>query len=80
MHHALGWIAVGLLLGIVTAGCGPNVSRSDLGTVVFEVPTVAGADEPYELPELPPPPPGSSPARGRMPMLMPPGPPPEGGK
>jgi hypothetical protein len=73
MRHALGWVAVGLLLGIAASGCGPDVSRSDLGTVVYEVPTVAGADEPYQLPELAPPPPGSQSGRPRMPMPMPPG-------
>jgi hypothetical protein len=41
-----------LLLG----GCGPALSKSDLGTVVFEVPKVAGAEEPYQMPQLGPPP------------------------
>ncbi len=40
-----------LLLG----GCGPALSRSDLGTVVFDLPKVAGADEPYRMPQLGPP-------------------------
>jgi hypothetical protein len=38
----------------VLGGCGPELSKSDLGTVVFEVPKVAGADKPYELPKLGP--------------------------
>jgi hypothetical protein len=71
MRHFLGWIVLGALFGITTTGCGPNVSRSDLGTIVFEVPTVAGAEEPYRLPDIPPPPPGSSVAE-RMRMLAPP--------
>ena len=41
-----------LLLG----GCGPELSKSDLGTVVFEVPKVAGVEEPYQMPQLGPPP------------------------
>jgi hypothetical protein len=54
MRHALGWIVVGMLLGTVTSGCGPEVPQSEMGTIVYEVPTVAGADEPYRLPELSP--------------------------
>ena len=37
------------------AGCGPELSKNDLGTVVFEVPKVAGADQPYQMPQLGPP-------------------------
>jgi hypothetical protein len=40
---------------IVLGGCGAELSRSDLGTVVFEVPRVAGADKPYPMPKLGPP-------------------------
>jgi hypothetical protein len=36
-------------------GCGPAWSKQDLGTVVFEVPKVAGADQPYRMPQLGPP-------------------------
>lgn len=78
MRHVLGWMVAGLLLGIATTGCGPAVPRSELGTIVYEVPTVAGAEEPYRLPDLAPPPGGSSP-RGRMPMT-PPGLPPDAPK
>lgn len=47
---------IGLLLVLLSlAGCGPALSRVDLGTVVFEVPKVAGADEPYQMPQLGPP-------------------------
>jgi hypothetical protein len=47
---------LGLLFGIaltlpVVAGCGPALSEEDLGTVVFEVPEVPGADEPYPYPD-----------------------------
>jgi hypothetical protein len=44
-----------LFLLTFLAGCGPRVSKSDLGVVVFEVPKVAGSDEPYQMPELGPP-------------------------
>jgi hypothetical protein len=36
------------------AGCESEVSSGDLGKVVFEVPKVPGAKEPYKLPELQP--------------------------
>lgn len=35
-------------------GCGPAVPPEELGTVVYEVPAVPGAEEPYPLPELKP--------------------------
>lgn len=41
-----------LLILASLAGCGTEVSKDDLGTVVFEVPKVAGADKPYEMPQL----------------------------
>jgi hypothetical protein len=43
------------LLAVILGGCGPELSKSDLGTVVFEVPKVAGADKPYAMPKLGPP-------------------------
>jgi hypothetical protein len=59
MRIHLGWIAAGIFVGAAIVGCGPSVSESDLGTIVYEVPTVAGADEPFPYPKLPPPAPGS---------------------
>jgi hypothetical protein len=59
MRIHLGWIAAGIFVGAAIVGCGPSVSESDLGTIVYEVPTVAGADEPFAYPKLPPPAPGS---------------------
>ena len=41
------------LLGL--GGCGPQLSPSDLGAVVFELPQVSGAEEPYKMPQLGPP-------------------------
>ena len=54
MRYWIGSIGLGVLLGAATVGCGPEVKQSDLGMVVFEVPTVAGSDEPYKLPEMAP--------------------------
>jgi len=34
------------------AGCEQKVPKEELGTVVFEVPAVQGADKPYEMPQL----------------------------
>lgn len=45
----LGVLAVFML---ILGGCGPELSKSDLGNVVFEVPKVAGADKPYVMPKL----------------------------
>lgn len=39
-----------LLLNAMLTGCGPSIDTRDMGTVVFEVPQVPGADQPYELP------------------------------
>lgn len=44
-----------LMLLLSLGGCGPALSKGDLGTVVFEVPKVAGSDEPYLMPQLGPP-------------------------
>jgi hypothetical protein len=37
-------------------GCGPNLSSKEYGTVVEGIPSVAGAEKPYEMPRLGPPP------------------------
>jgi hypothetical protein len=50
MQFRLSLVVLLLALG----GCGPQLSKSDLGTVVFEVPKVAGSDEPYFMPQLAP--------------------------
>ncbi len=39
-----------LLLIATLSGCGPSIDTSDLGTIVFEVPQVPGADQPFQLP------------------------------
>jgi hypothetical protein len=47
---------LGLLLILVAlSGCGPQLSKEELGSVVFEVPKLAGSDEPYKMPQLGPP-------------------------
>jgi hypothetical protein len=50
MKNRLFLVLALLLLG----GCGPAISRSELGTVEFEIPKVAGAEKPYVMPQLPP--------------------------
>jgi hypothetical protein len=44
----------GLLMAITVllGGCGPELSKGDLGQVVFELPKVAGSDKPYPMPQL----------------------------
>jgi hypothetical protein len=54
-----GWRVVGLFCMMVaavvgTTGCGPSVSREELGEVVFEVPKVAPKEE--QTPAANPPP------------------------
>jgi hypothetical protein len=53
----------GLLLGAVALltipfieGCGQNLASKDFGTVVDGIPHVEGADQPFEMPKLGPPP------------------------
>ena len=45
-------IRVAVCLAGAAGGCGPEVEREDLGTVVFEVPVVAGSETPYPIPDL----------------------------
>jgi len=40
----------------MVSGCDSGVSKEELGTAVFEVPQVPGAEEPYDMPKLGPPP------------------------
>ena len=35
---------------LCTAGCGHKPSAEELGTVVYEIPMVPGAEKPYQLP------------------------------
>jgi hypothetical protein len=50
------WLYLALLLtGLSLAGCGAELSKADLGTVVFEMPKVSGTEGPYEMPQLGPP-------------------------
>ena len=34
---------------LLFAGCGPRVSREDLGEVLKELPEMPGAEEPYDM-------------------------------
>jgi len=45
-----------LLVVPLAVGCGPAIPSEELGDVVFEVPKVPGAEEPYPLPESKAPP------------------------
>ena len=45
---------VGLFLPLLLAGCGPALSKQDLGQVEYAIPKVAGAEKPYPMPELNP--------------------------
>ena len=50
-----------LVIGIVlTPGCEQAIPPEELGQVVYEVPMVSGAEEPYPIPELRTPIEGSS--------------------
>jgi hypothetical protein len=44
-----------LAVGVLATGCGPAVSKSDLGTIVTELPKVKGSDKPFEMKQLGPP-------------------------
>jgi hypothetical protein len=43
-----------LILLLLLGGCGPELSKHELGTVVFEVPKVSGSEGPYPMPQLQP--------------------------
>jgi hypothetical protein len=45
-------LMLGLLIGLIMTGCGPAVSNKDMGTVIYEIPHVQGADEPYKMPQI----------------------------
>jgi hypothetical protein len=59
------WLAFSILL-LGVAGCGPEVSKTDLGHVVNELPKISDSDAPYPMPELGPPlPPNAVPRKHR---------------
>lgn len=39
-----------ILFVAILSGCSPAIDTKDMGTIVFEVPQVTGADQPYKLP------------------------------
>ncbi len=43
-----------LLFVVLLSGCGPELSKNDLGVILPDVPKISGSDEPYQLPELGP--------------------------
>jgi hypothetical protein len=53
MRHSFCLLLLLLLPLISLAGCGgPALSKTDLGTVIFQIPEVPGADTPYRIPQL----------------------------
>jgi hypothetical protein len=44
-----------LAIPMALPGCGPAVAKSELGDIVYEVPKVPGADEPFPIPNVVPP-------------------------
>lgn len=53
------WLSVGVLILMVFplfGGCGPDLTAKEFGTIVEGIPHVQGADKPFEMPELGPPP------------------------
>ncbi len=45
-------VCVWMVFGILLSGCGPALSERDLGTVIYEIPKVPGAEKPYKMPQL----------------------------
>lgn len=41
-----------LAAGAAFAGCSPAVPREELGNVVYEIPSVPGAEVPYQIPAI----------------------------
>ena len=56
MRSLLGLMLAILVIIAVASGCGPAVSEEELGTVLFEVPEIPGADELDGRPKSPMPP------------------------
>jgi len=42
----------GLVACLLLIGCGPGVSKDDLGTILEEVPEVPGAEQAFEMPQF----------------------------
>jgi hypothetical protein len=41
-----------LLIAPAMTGCGPSVFSKEMGTILYKIPHVQGADKPYELPKI----------------------------
>ena len=52
MRYWIGLLLLLLIFVISPAGCGPALSQNDLGTVIFDMSQVPGADAPYRMPQL----------------------------
>ena len=58
MRIVFGLIVLSAVVFVI-AGCGQkDFPEDEFGTLIFEVSEVPGADQPYEMPELGPPPEG----------------------
>jgi hypothetical protein len=44
-----------VLACLFLAGCAPSLDPEEYGQVIYKLPQVEGADQPYPLPELEPP-------------------------
>jgi hypothetical protein len=51
MHRLIALLVVLLIVPAMT-GCGPSVSSKEMGTILYKIPHVQGADKPYELPQI----------------------------
>lgn len=51
MHRLLALLVV-LLIAPAMTGCGSSVSSKDMGTILYKIPHVQGADKLYELPKI----------------------------
>jgi hypothetical protein len=45
-------LTMSLVVCALASGCGPQVSREELGQVEFEVPEVPGSNQTYQLPDF----------------------------
>jgi len=54
MRAFVGLSFAAVLLLFVAPGCGPELSEDDLGTVIYELKQIPGADKPVFIPDGPP--------------------------
>lgn len=54
MRGLVGWCLGVVLVLFVTPGCGPRLPEDDLGTVIYDLQQLPGADKPFPIPDGPP--------------------------